>query len=116
MTAQGRQPLWTNDDIKIMAFNAVTEYFMQGEVKEQPLTKLVFGALLPFRDDYEARIAELEARLASAWEPLPDGTYHTDGPGLIAIEGTALTVYTGGGGAEVTMPQGYAICHRVAKE
>lgn len=58
---------------------------------------------------------ELEAQLAERWEPVKDGTYHTDGPELISIKDNEWRVWGSGYPLRVELQRGYALCRLVTK-
>ena len=62
------------------------------------------------------RIAELETQLSQTWQPLPDGTYHTDGPELVNIKNGELRVYGSGYPMRVSLYQGQAVCRLIESQ
>lgn len=60
----------------------------------------------------EDEIKELQSQLdtARAWEPLPNGVYHTDGPEVVEVADERIIVYQGAQGAWANLQQGYALC------
>lgn len=54
----------------------------------------------------QAALAAIEAPASGVgeWAPIPDGTYHTDGPEIFSIDSARLTVYQGGWSAHCDLP------------
>lgn len=48
-----------------------------------------------------------------AWEPVENGTYHTDGPELVKVSDAKLSIVRHNGNAYVDLQQGYALCRQV---
>lgn len=57
----------------------------------------------------DAAIAELEAEAGAGWEPLADGSYHTNGPEMIRVNGARLEILRSDW---CDLQQGYALCRR----
>lgn len=63
---------WTDEQLRLIAFNIATQYLVDKSAgKGTPMTQLIEGKMIKMRDDLQARIAELERRLAEAqrWPP-----------------------------------------------
>lgn len=55
---------------------------------------------------------QAQAGAEGAWEPVADGTYHTDGPEIFSVDGAQLTVFDAGFACSANLQQGYAVCKR----
>lgn len=105
------QPLWSDAEIAAFGANAAS-------LRD---ARAMYASLQSRRDKYEqerrqlhARIAELEQR--SQWQPLPDGTHHTDSDILLRVDGGRLIVYSGGiDKIVVDLPRGISLCGRAEK-
>ena len=71
------------------------------------------------RDEYEARIAELEQELAQRWEPLPDGavTETTYGERVEIMTGSLINIIDGEDDCHgYELPDNIRLCRRVTQE
>ena len=69
------------------------------------------------RNDYEARITELEAQLAQTWQPLPDGRLKTNTSIEFGVYGNRLNYYFGGPyAAMASLPDNIRLCRLVTPE
>lgn len=104
-------PLWDDERISWFADNASSAW----EAKH------LRDAMKRVRDEERApllaRIDELQRQLdtlrGERWVPVPNDTYHTDGPEIFTVENGRVTVYGSYYPAQIDLQQGYAICKRV---
>lgn len=107
-----REPLWSDARISAKA----QEIIVLGHTPLGAIRRVAYE----IRDDYEARIAELEAQLAQRWEPLPDGEYRSvaDILGTFSVFGNGLAdayPVIRQGNNIVMLDMGDAVCRLVTK-
>lgn len=140
-----REPLWSDIRIRDRYHALVPCEANMGEMEYWNVLRDVGERVsYELRNDYEVRIAELEtqvagkeelivqlveidmpamedvnerleARLAQTWQPLPDGTYHTNNAEIFRIVGGDMITYAYGSTTRIEFYQGQAICRLVER-